>query len=48
MAFLVQFWHQTFMALVLVISILSLDMLVNDTSNSSIFHIFLFDNSELR
>ena len=37
--FFVHFWHQTFMALVLVISILTLDMSVNNTSNSSIFHI---------
>ena len=35
------------MALVLVISILTLDMSVNDTSNSSIFHILHFHNSEL-
>ena len=34
-------------ALVLDISILILDMSVNNTSNSSIFHILLFHNSEL-
>ena len=43
----VHFWHQTFIGLVLVISILALDMSVNNTSNSSIFHILLFHNSEL-
>ena len=32
--------------LVLAISILTLGMAVNDTSNSSIFHILLFHNSE--
>ena len=37
-AFFVYFWHQTFRALVLDISILTLDMSVNNTSNSSIFH----------
>ena len=45
--FFVHFWHQTFIALVLDISILTLDMSVNNTSNSSIFHILLFHNSEL-
>ena len=46
-SFFVHFWHQTFMDLVLVISILTLDMSVNNTSDSSIFHILLFHNSEL-
>ena len=46
-SFFVCFWHQTFMVLVLIISILTLDMSVNDTSNSSIFHILHFHNSEL-
>ena len=45
--FFVHFWYQTFIALVLDISILTLDMSVNNTSNSSIFHILLFHNSEL-
>ena len=43
----VHFWHQTFIGLVLAISILTLDMSVNNTSNSSIFHILSFHNSEL-
>ena len=41
-SFFVHFWHQTFMALALVMSILTLAMLVNDTSNSFIFHINYF------
>ena len=45
--FFVHFWYQTFIALVLDISILTLDMSVNNTSNSSIFRILLFHNSEL-
>ena len=45
--FFVHFWHQTFIALVLAISLLTLDMSVNNTSNSSIFHILPLNNSEL-
>ena len=45
--FFVHFWNQTFIGLVLAISILTLDMSVNNTSNSSIFHILPFHNSEL-
>ena len=45
--FFVHFWHQTFIILVLAISILTLDMAVNNTSNSSIIHILLFHNSKL-
>ena len=45
--FFVHFWHQSFIALVLDISILTLDMSVNNTSNSSIFHILLFHELEL-
>ena len=36
------FWYQTFMTLVLVISILTIDMSINNTSNSSIFIHFFF------
>ena len=43
----VNFWHQTVIVLVLVISISTLDMSDNNTSNSSIFHILLFHDSEL-
>ena len=35
------FWYQTLIDLVLDISILTLDMSVNNTSNSSFFHILL-------
>ena len=45
--FFVHFWYQTFIDLVLAISILTLDMSFNNTSNSSIFHILPFHNSEL-
>ena len=45
--FFVHFWYQTFIDLVLAISILTLDMSVNNASNSSIFHILPFHNSEL-
>ena len=45
--FFVHCWHQTFIVLVLVISILTQDMSVNNTSNSSVFHILSFHNSEL-
>ena len=44
--FFVHFWHQIFMALILVFSLLTLDMSVNNTYNSSISHILLFHNSE--
>ena len=45
--FFVHFWYQTFIDLVLAISILTLNMSVNNTSDSSIFHILPFHNSEL-
>ena len=43
-SFFGHFWYQTFIVLVLVICILTLDMSVNNTSNSSIFHILHFHN----
>ena len=43
----VHFWHQTFIDLVRAISIFTLDMSVNNISNSSIFHIRPFHNGEL-
>ena len=45
--FFVHFWYQTFIDLVLAISILTLDMSVNNTSNSFIFNILPFHNCEL-
>ena len=45
--FFVHFWHQTLIDLVLAVSILTLDMSVNNTSNSSIFHILPFHNVNL-
>ena len=45
--FFVHFWYQTFIDLVLAISILTLDVSVNNTSNSSMLHILPFHNSEL-
>ena len=47
----VHFWHQTFIVLVLVIFILTLDMSVNNTSNSPVLHehkqvlLYTFDKS---
>ena len=47
MFFFFYFWQQTFNTLVIVISILPLDMSVNNASNSSIFYILLFFNGKV-